>query len=303
MGLLHHRALHDALQLNSSIDKAAEFFSESLSPFEMLLRGYRESNANLIVTNQALQEAKLQTEAANRELEAFAYSVAHDLRSPLRSIDAFSGALLEDCGDKLDDMGRQNLRNLRGSVQRMAQLIEDLLLLSRITRSEFLPHQAVDLTALAHRVIRPLQRSQPNRSVEFVIAEGLVVQGDSRLLQIALENLLGNAWKFTGKRADARIELGCSESGGRRSFFVRDNGAGFDMAYAAKLFGVFQRLHSVSEFEGTGIGLATVQRVVHRHGGRIWAEAELDHGATFFFSLDGATDVYVERNGEAGMKA
>jgi two-component system, NtrC family, sensor kinase len=225
-------------------------------------------------------------EQKNQELESFSYSVAHDLRSPLRSVDGFSQALLEDYADKLDDEGKSYLRHLRESAQQMAQLIDDLLSLSRVTRIEF-QRQQVDLAAIARDTIERLRQAYPERQVEFVVPEGILANGDARLLTIALDNLIGNAWKFTGKRADARIELRIIESDGKRIFAVSDNGAGFDMAYASKLFGVFQRLHSTKEFEGTGIGLATVQRIVRRHGGRIWAEGEVGDGATFFFTLEG----------------
>lgn len=225
-------------------------------------------------------------ELKNKELDAFSYSVAHDLRAPLRSIDGFSQALLEDYADKLDDMGQQYLRYVRESAQQMAELIDNLLDLSRITRSE-LVRGALDLTSIAHEVTGRLRRQNPKQDVSAVVADGLLAEGDARLLTVVFENLLGNAWKFSSKRADATIEVGAVDRDARRAFFVRDNGAGFDMAYAAKLFGVFQRLHSSAEFEGSGIGLATVQRIIHRHGGRVWAEGEVGRGATFFFTLEG----------------
>jgi light-regulated signal transduction histidine kinase (bacteriophytochrome) len=224
-------------------------------------------------------------EQKNKELDAFSYSVAHDLRAPLRSIDGFSQALLEDYNDKLDDEGRQYLRYVRESAQQMAELIDNLLNLSRITRSE-LHQDSVDLTSIVRSVTTRLRRQNPGRPVDSIIAGGLMAEGDSRLLTVVFDNLLGNAWKFSGKCEDPRVEVGVTDCDGRRAFFVRDNGAGFDMAYASKLFGVFQRLHSTSEFEGVGIGLATVQRIIHRHGGRIWAEGEVGRGATFFFTLN-----------------
>lgn len=293
VALVHHEAL-SAVTANTpsadktaKLDQAAEFFIESLSPFEMSLRGYRESNADLVMLNETLLQAKIAAETANRELESFSYSVAHDLRAPLRSIDGFSQALLEDYADALDDEGRKYLEYVRESAQQMAQLIDDLLNLSRVTRSEF--HQeATDLSLIARGVAAELRRMEPDRSVDVTVANGLVAEGDERLLKIALENLIGNAWKFTGKRPDARIEFGAAAGDGRVVYFIRDNGAGFDMAYADKLFGVFQRLHAAHEFEGTGIGLATVQRIVRRHAGHIWAEGEVDRGATFFFTLGGS---------------
>lgn len=230
--------------------------------------------------DRALEEA----ETANRELEAFTYSAAHDLRAPLNSIDGFSQMLLEDYADKLDDRGREDLRYIRESAQRMAQLIDDLLSLSQAARA-MLHREAVDLSSLARDVLARLRRDDPERRVEAVIEEGLVAVGDRRLLAIVLANLLGNAWKFTGKRQAARIEFRAQAAIRPVVYFVRDNGAGFDMAHASKLFAEFQRLHSADQFEGTGIGLATVQRVVRRHGGRVWAEGEVDRGATVYFTL------------------
>ena len=292
MAMTHHQALHtlrvaDSAARREQIDKAAEFFAESLAPFEMAFRGYREANANLMALNASLQQAKAIAEASNHELEAFSYSVAHDLRAPLRGIDGFSQALLEDYGDKLDDEGKQHLRFVRESAQQMAHLIDDLLTLSRVTRSE-LRREPVDLTGLVRAALAHAAKVHPDRRVETVVADGLTAEGDARMLKAALDNLLGNAWKFTNRRAQARIEVGAAVEDGERAFFVRDNGVGFDMAHAAKLFGVFQRLHSSAEFEGTGIGLATVQRIIQRHGGRIWAESQPDHGATFYFTLNDA---------------
>lgn len=232
-----------------------------------------------------LVRAKEATEAVNRELEAFTYSVAHDLRAPLRSIDGFSQALLEDCHDKLDDEGKRYLRYVRESAQLMAQLINDLLELSRVTRSE-LWQQPVNLSVLAATVVNRLRQREPHRRVDVQIQPGMTTVGDPRLLTIMLDNLLGNAWKFTSKRAQAQIEFGVTEgSANPRSYFVRDNGAGFDMRYVHKLFGAFARLHGAHEFEGTGIGLATVQRIILRHGGRVWAEGKVNEGATFYFTI------------------
>jgi|AraplaMF_Col_mMF_1032025.scaffolds.fasta_scaffold00081_77 light-regulated signal transduction histidine kinase (bacteriophytochrome) len=290
MATLHAEALRLAAVEGSpatkpaDADKAVEFFIESLSPFEMSLQGYRESNARLMAMNEALDQARIGTEAANRELESFSYSVAHDLRAPLRSIDGFSQALLEDYGEKLDDEARQYLRYLRESAQQMAQLIDDLLNLSRLARSE-LKREMVDLSALARDVVAKLSQREPGRQVAVTVQDGMTARGDQRLLRVVLENLLGNAWKFTGKRADATIVFGTAAIDGMVTYFIRDNGAGFDMAYADKLFGVFQRLHSGHEFEGTGVGLATVQRIVRRHGGSIRAEGAIDRGATFSFDL------------------
>jgi PAS domain S-box-containing protein len=231
----------------------------------------------------ALQEAKERAESSNRELEAFCYSVAHDLRAPLRGIDGFSQALMEDYGDRIQGEGMEHLQCVRGEAQRMGRLIDDLLSLSRVTRHEML-REVVDISALAREVAGRLRQASPDRRVEVTIQDGLTARADPRLIGVALDNLLGNAWKFTAQKAGARIELGRSPDG-ERPFYVRDNGAGFDMAYSARLFTAFQRLHKQSDFEGSGIGLATVQRVVHRHGGRVWAEATVGQGATFYFTL------------------
>jgi PAS domain S-box-containing protein len=231
-----------------------------------------------------VRRARDAAEAANRELEAFAYSVSHDLRAPLRSIDGFSQALLDDYPDRLDESGRHYLERVRANAQRMSQLIDDLLDLSRVSRSE-LHREQIDLSAAAREIVTELRRTHPDRDVEVVIAEGLRATGDGRLLGVALQNLLGNAWKFTAKKERARIELGRTDQNGKSAFYVKDDGAGFDPRYADKLFGAFQRLHSPKEFDGNGIGLATVQRIVLRHGGRVWAEGEVGRGATFYFTL------------------
>jgi PAS domain S-box-containing protein len=223
-------------------------------------------------------------EASNRELEAFCYSVSHDLRAPLRTINGFSVALLEDYARKLDETGKGHLQRVRAAAQRMGELIDDLLNLSRLSRGE-IHHESVDLTGMAKTVVAELRERDPQRQVEVAIADGLVAQGDPHLLRLVLDNLLGNAWKFTAKQPRARIEFGSGGGNGDREFFVRDNGAGFDMTYADKLFGAFQRLHSATEFSGTGVGLATVQRIVHRHGGQVRAHAEINKGATFYFTL------------------
>ena len=225
-----------------------------------------------------------QLEAFNSELEAFSYSVSHDLRAPLRAIDGFSQILLEDYEDKLDEEGKLYLRRTKIASQRMGHLIDDLLNLSRMTRSE-MRRESVDLSALVGAVIEYLRGTWPEHDVDIVIEEGLVANGDENLLRVALENLLGNAWKFTRDQPDPRIEFGMLEHEDGPAYFVRDNGVGFDMAYADKLFGAFQRLHSTGDFEGTGIGLATVQRIIRRHGGQVWAEGEIGKGATFFFTL------------------
>ncbi len=236
-----------------------------------------------------VRRAREAAEAANRELEAFNYSVAHDLRAPLRGIDGFSHALLEDYGKMLDAEGRHYLQRVRDAAQQMGRLIDSLLALGRVTRVD-IRSQQVDLSELARATAERLKESQPDRVVEFVIGDGLTEKGDSALLGAALENLLGNAWKFTRNRPNARIEFGSSRDGMKTAYFVSDNGAGFDMAFASKLFGVFQRLHASSEFEGNGVGLATVQRIMHRHGGRVWAEGKVGEGACFRFTFGDSVD-------------
>ncbi len=232
-----------------------------------------------------LERSTTQLEATNRELETFSYSVSHDLRSPLRSIDGFSQALLEDYQDRFDAQGRDYLNRLRLASQKMGELIDGLLKLSRLTRSEMHP-ETVDLGALAQEIVTRLQEEQPERQVEFLAGDGLTASGDPQMLRALLENLIGNAWKFSAKNPQARIEFGKTGKDGKTEFFIRDNGVGFDMTYAGKLFGAFQRLHSTEDFPGTGIGLATVRRIINRHGGSIRAEGEVSKGATFYFTLN-----------------
>jgi PAS domain S-box-containing protein len=242
----------------------------------------RKLNSEL---EQRVRERTLQLENTNKELEAFSYSVSHDLRAPLRGIDGWSQALLEDYQDKLDDQGRQYIGRVRSETQRMGRLIDDMLQLSRLTRADMV-REKVDLSALAQSIIGRLTVEDPHRQVEFIIHPEIIAEGDAHLLEVAFINLLGNSFKFTAKCADARIEFGQTELEGERVFFVRDNGAGFDMTYAQKIFGAFQRMHKASEFPGSGVGLAIVQRVIHRHGGRIWADAEVGRGASFYFTLE-----------------
>jgi signal transduction histidine kinase len=243
-----------------------------------------QRNKELTRTKDALRTANASLESTNRELEAFSYSVSHDLRAPLRAIEGFSGNLLEDYGAALDPAGRDLLARMQNAAQRMKQLIEDLLNLSRINRFE-LQRETVNMSGLVESVAAELRSREPARRVELRIAPGLRAEGDARLLRVAFENLLGNAWKFTSNTPAAVVEFGMHFENDLPVFWIRDNGAGFDMNHAQRLFGAFQRLHSASEFPGTGIGLATVQRVIHRHGGRIWAHGAPGEGATFYFSL------------------
>ena len=245
----------------------------------------RRAAENRISTlNSDLERRVAELAAVNRELESFSYSVSHDLRAPLRSIDGFSQALLEEYGEALTGDGQDYLRRVRAATQRMGELIDDLLNLARVTRRE-MRNEPVNLSALANAIVAQLQKNEPDRTVTASVQDDLVAHGDPQLLRLVLENLLGNAWKFTGKEPAARIEFGMTTQNGTPVYHVRDNGVGFDMAYSEKLFGAFQRLHAMTEFPGTGIGLATVQRIVARHGGRVWAEAAIGRGATFYFTL------------------
>lgn len=243
----------------------------------------KQLNAEL---EQRVAERTAELAAANKELEAFCYSVSHDLRAPLRSIDGFSLAILEDYGHLLDEEGQGYLRRVRLASQRMAELIDGLLNLSRLTRGEIV-RQEVDLSTTAAEVAAVLKQAQPDRKICVIIEPDLKTYGDSGMLRILFENLLSNAFKFTANRTDAKVEIGktVDKESDRTVFYVRDNGAGFNMVYADKLFGAFQRLHTVHEFPGNGIGLAIVQRIIIRHGGKIWAHGEVGHGASFFFSL------------------
>jgi PAS domain S-box-containing protein len=234
--------------------------------------------------NKSLVRHTTELEAANKELEAFSYSVSHDLRAPLRGIDGFSSAVIDEYGDKLDEQGKEYLNRVRQASKHMSDLINDLLRLSRLSRAE-MNIQDVNLSEVAQSVIEELNSTQPERKAEFAISPGIIAKVDKSLLTIALQNLLGNSWKFTNKCPLARIEFGVTEQSGEKCYFIRDNGAGFNMQYSDKLFQPFQRLHSADEYEGTGIGLALVQRVIRRHGGRVWAESEQSKGATFYFTV------------------
>lgn len=233
---------------------------------------------------QRVVDRTAELEASNRELQAFCYSVAHDLSTPLRGINGFSGILLEEYSAKLDEDAKNYLMRIGAAAARMGQLINDLLELSRVTRRE-LHREKIDLSLLARGIVKELRKQDPDRQAEFIIAEKLEGEGDPILVRLALENLLGNAWKYTAKVTSPKIEFGTCSSNGETVYFVRDNGIGFDMAYVHKLFIPFQRLHGIDEYGGTGVGLAAVQRIIARHGGKIWAEGEPGNGATFYFTV------------------
>lgn len=265
------------------------WYSHDITDYKRAEENIRKLNEKL---EERVRERTAQLESANRELEAFSYSVSHDLRAPLRHIDGFSLALLEDYEKQLDEDATSYLRRIRSSCELMAHLIDDMLILSRIGRHE-LKNTSVDVSEMMSEIAALLKNGEPDRQATITISSGLTVQGDKRLLRIAMHNLMENAWKFCRIREQTEIAFGTLPSGqaeiaghkGKTIFFLRDNGAGFDMLYADKMFGPFQRLHKSDEFEGTGIGLTTVQRVIHRHGGVIWAEGEPDKGATFYFIL------------------
>lgn len=281
------RRSHDALEIKvmertAELKKMNEELENEISVRKSAEEEVRKLNEDL---EQRVIERTRQLEAANKELESFSYSVSHDLKAPLRSIDGFSAILMEDYYEVLDAQARSYLDRVRKSSVRMGELIDHLLRLSRVNRSE-LRKEDVDLSALAEVITDELKNDFPDRRVEISIAPGLTAKADPHLIRAALENLMGNAWKFTGKKDHAKIELGITDRNGIPTFFVRDNGAGFDMTYAGKLFSAFQRLHLESDFPGNGVGLATVQRIIFRHGGRIWAEGVPDKGAVFYFTLD-----------------
>jgi light-regulated signal transduction histidine kinase (bacteriophytochrome) len=242
----------------------------------------RQLNSEL---EQRVMERTAQLEAANKELEAFSYSVSHDLRAPLRAVDGFSQTLVEDFGPQLPEEGQRYLKVIRDGAQRMGMLIDDLLTFARLSRQP-LKNQSVDACKLVRDTIQELSAEQDGRQVEVQIGELRPCEGDRALLKQVWVNLLSNAFKYTRRREHALIEVGCLLERGATVYFVRDNGTGFDMRYAHKLFGVFQRLHLAEEFEGTGVGLAIVQRIVNRHGGRIWADSQVNRGATFYFTLE-----------------
>ena len=287
---LSHAAIHLTAALGlfvvASTSLAAyrhsTYLTAALIPSILLLIASHALLAREIRRHEVIERALHDT---NRELETFSYSVSHDLRSPLRSIDGFSQALVEDAGPVLDDESRGHLDRIRNATRRMGQLIDDLLALSKVTRAE-MKRERVELSDIATQIAAELARHSPNRNVAVTITPGLTATGDPQLVRLALQNLIENAWKFTGRRDQALIEVGATrDEDGAPAFYVRDNGAGYDPDFAANLFGPFQRLHPASDFPGSGIGLATVQRIVHRHGGHVWAEGKIGEGATFYFTL------------------
>jgi light-regulated signal transduction histidine kinase (bacteriophytochrome) len=275
-------------------NKDSDYDEDDINQLTLLIEGMwriicrnRAENELLELNNQLEQRVAERTarmEAANKELEAFAYSVSHDLRTPLRSMDGFSQILLSEYKDNLDPTAQDYLMRIRGASQRMGQLIDDLLRLSRISRAELRVSQ-VNLSEIAQSIIEELREAQPERQVDFDVTPDMHAEADAALIRVVLVNLIHNAWKFTNQRERAHIEFGTFLKDGEKVYFVRDNGAGFEMTYVGKLFGVFQRLHNDRDFPGTGIGLATVQRIILRHGGRVWAEGAVDQGATFYFTL------------------
>jgi len=268
------------------IEAHADLLQKKNVELEQVISQLRRAEDEITLLNRHLQSRVEELIAVNRELDSFSYTVSHDLRAPLIRIEGFSRALLENYGDKVDEHGKVYLERVRSASQRMCQLVDDLLNFSRVGRMDMHPER-VDLCEIARSVATEIQTRYPERQATFVIPDHVMATGDGALLRIVLVNLFENAWKFTRRREDAAISFGITQQDGELTYFVKDNGAGFDPALAHKLFRPFERLHSVSEFEGTGIGLATVERIIKRHGGRVWAEGSVNNGATFYFALGG----------------
>ncbi len=289
--LVLHNAINnyqDLVRLNAELEqRVSERTAQLASANQALTREIeqrRQAQEEIGQLNEGLVRQKSALEVANRELESFSYSVSHDLRAPLRHISGFVGALLEDYGNELNPTAHDYLQRVVTASEKMGDLIDALLKLSRLSRGEMVINR-LDLSAMAREIVTALHAADPDRQVRVTIADNITADGDETLLRAALENLLANAWKYTRRSEAPAIEFGSYQEGRRTVCYVRDNGAGFDMAYAGKLFGAFQRLHRQEEYEGVGIGLATVQRIVHRHGGSVWAEGKVGEGATFYFTL------------------
>jgi light-regulated signal transduction histidine kinase (bacteriophytochrome) len=275
------RQLEEALKRNRLLQDELDVTNRGLLALTMELE---EKNEVLQKLNNDLNREANELTIINKELESFGYSISHDLRAPLRAVNGFSQIIFNEYQDKLDEEGREYLQIIRSECNRMGDLINDLLDLSRQTRKE-LRREEVDLSAMAETIAMDLRQREPERQVDFIITRGIRAHGDRVLLQSVLQNLLENSWKFTSKHPKARIEFGITDHEGENTYFLRDDGAGFDMKYTDKLFGTFQRLHGMDEFPGNGIGLAIVQRIIRRHDGQIWAEGEVEKGATFYFTL------------------
>jgi light-regulated signal transduction histidine kinase (bacteriophytochrome) len=291
IALIPIRANHEIVGLLQLNDRKKNCFTIEMIQFlERLTESIgvalmrKQAEEKIVSLNVSLAQHATELEAVNKELESFSYSVSHDLRAPLRSMAGFSTALLEDYSEKLDDEGKQYLKHIQDSSELMARLIDDLIKLSRVTRND-INYDKVNFSDMAQKVVEELTKADPTRKVKVIITPGVIAYGDRNLLRLVYDNLIGNAWKFSSKTAEPRIEIGSMELKGKLTYFIRDNGIGFDMTYADKLFKPFQRLHKASEFPGTGIGLATVQRIVRRHGGEVWVESKVGEGATFFFTL------------------
>ena len=276
--------LDDFSQEKGRLEQTQRAMLNLLDDFGMERERAEAANIQLRETIDSLRRAKDAADAANRELEAFAYSVSHDLRAPLRTIAGFGEVLYEDYFDRLDEEAQDSLQRIIAATERMGQLIDDLLNLSRLTRAE-MNRERLNLSEIVRRIAEAKKKAQPDRKVELVIEDGLFAEVDEHLLSVVLENLIENAFKFTGKRESARIEFGSVHKDGKLTYFIKDNGAGFDMAYAGKLFQPFQRLHAAEDFPGTGIGLATVRRIIQRHNGTVWIEGEKGKGTSVYITL------------------
>jgi signal transduction histidine kinase len=290
----HPRTEHTPIIFVTAVGKSEEFELKGYTtgavdyifkPFNKeILRAKVKVFVDLYRMSKEIAQQKEELEFANKELEAFSYTISHDLRAPLRAISGFIRALIDGYSEKLDDEGRHYLKRVSNGAERMSVLIEDLLTFSRLSRAS-VKFSEVNLSQITEEIINELKRQNPDRKTKIKIAPELIIQGDSTLMRAVMENLLGNAWKYSSKKEITDIEFGLKQEGDNIVYFVKDKGAGFDMKYASKLFGVFQRLHTTEEFEGTGVGLASVYRIIRRHDGKIWAEAQEGKGAVFYFTI------------------